>query len=426
MKRFAWLACTGVVAFHLVGAGRPTVRAESSHAIQQPTFKSGTALVEVDAVILDKAGKFVPGLQASDLEIFEDGRPQKIQQFYLVTHERGARAELANTPEVSQAEKGSYRVFVMMFDEAHLANESLLRAKRGGEDFIRDQMAAGDVGGIFVNGAMFKGRLTTDKQELIAGVHAVAPAFENRQALLATFRAFPRIPSEVDAARIADGARTLVEELGVKACREDPGDCEVAGGLQQVENLIQQKARLYTRQARIMTDRTMQSLHTVGRGLSRIPGRKTVVFISEGFFVEESRSALEMVAAEAARGGTTIYSIDARGLINSMSANPDAVRRERSRTTLFDTGEDGPYILAANTGGFIVRNIDDMSRAFGLIVRDTSTYYVIGYQPVNTTMDGKVRKIEVRAKVPDLEVRARKGYVAVALPPQAAMWGGKD
>ena len=71
-----------------------------------------------------------------------------------------------------------------------------------------------------------------------------------------------------------------------------------------------------------------------------------------------------------------------------------------ARATNFDTGDDGPNILTAGTGGFMVRNIDDISRAFGIIVRDTSTYYVIGYQPDNPTMDGKFRKIEVKSKIP--------------------------
>ena len=96
---------------------------------------------------------------------------------------------------------------------------------------------------------------------------------------------------------------------------------------------------------------------------------------------------------------------------------------ERARVTSFDTGEDGPNILTEGTGGFMVRNIDDITRAFGLIVRDTSTYYIIGYQPDNATMDGKVRKIEVKASVPGVKVRARKSYAAVKLPPQEAIWG---
>jgi hypothetical protein len=65
--------------------------------------------------------------------------------------------------------------------------------------------------------------------------------------------------------------------------------------------------------------------------------------------------------------------------------------------------------------------VDDISRAIGMVARDTSTYYVIGYQPENSTMDGKFRKIEVKARVDGLTIRARKGYAAVALPPLEAI-----
>jgi VWFA-related protein len=167
----------------------------------------------------------------------------------------------------------------------------------------------------------------------------------------------------------------------------------------------------------------MQNLESVARGLAKIPGRKTVVFMTEGFFVEDQRGSLETIAAQAARSGITIYSIDGRGLINGLGVNPDVTRMERSRAANFDTGEDGPNILTAVTGGFMIRNIDDISLAFGRIVRDTSTYYVIGYQPDNATMDGKVRKIDVKSSVPGIKVRARKSYAAVKLPPQEAIWG---
>jgi VWFA-related protein len=270
---------------------------------------------------------------------------------------------------------------------------------------------------------MYKGRLTVDKGELLSGIRAVQPAFENRQAILAPFRQWPRIDDEVQASKIADGAREVVERLGTKACREDQAACTGEGGLGNVENLIQQKARLYVRQARMMTDNTIQSLQRVANGLAKIPGRKTVVFMTEGFFVEESRTHLETIAAQAARSGITIYSIDGRGLINSMAVNPDVTMMDRSRITSFDTGDDGPTILTEGTGGIMVRNIDDAKRAFGLIVRDTSTYYIIGYQPENATMDGKVRKIEVKTNVPGTKVRARKAYAATKLPPQEAIWG---
>jgi VWFA-related protein len=412
----ARLAMCGAAAFLAVG----TVR---SAGWQQTTFKSSTALVEVDAVVLDKNGNFVPGLKVEDVTLLENGKPQKIQQFFMVTNNLGQTPGALASEHADEAQYGAHRVFVMLFDEAHLANDSLMRVKKGAEGFIRDMIHEGDAGGVFLNGGMYKGRLTIDKGELLAGVRAVQPAFENRQAILAPLMEWPRIPSEVDASRISEGARDVTDALGTKACQEDQQACQGEGGLGNVENLIQQKARLYIRQARMMTQRTIQNLESIARGLAKIPGRKTVVFMSEGFFVEDARSTIESVAAQAARSGITIYSIDGRGLVNGLSPNTDAVHRDRGRSTAFDTGEDGPTILTANTGGFMIRYLDDMSQAFGRIVRDTSTYYVIGYQPENATMDGKIRKIDVRANVPGAKVRARKSYAAVALPPQEAIWG---
>jgi VWFA-related protein len=388
-----------------------------------PTFKSTTELVEVDAVVLDKNGDFVPGLTADNITLYENGKPQKIQQFFMVTHDQGVSDGALRSPYADEAQAGAHRVFVMLFDEAHLSNDSLLRVKDGAAAFVREMFTAGDAGGVFLNGGMYKGRLTIDKGELLGGIRAVQPAFDNRQAILAPFRVWPRIDDEVEASRIADGGREEVERLGQKACSEDPDACRVAGGIGNVENLIQQKGRLYVRQARMMTDHTIQSLDRVANGLARIPGRKTVVMMTEGFYVEDSRSLLQTIAARAARNGITIYSIDGRGLINGMAANPDVVMTDRGRATAFDTGEDGPTILTEGTGGFIVRNIDDISRAFGLIVRDTSTYYIIGYQPDNATMDGKVRKIELKSNMPGVKIRARKSYAATKLPPQEAIWG---
>jgi VWFA-related protein len=409
----------GVVAVVLLGASHGAGGQAPQGVPSQPAFRSTTTLVQVDAVVLDTSGNFVPGLTADDITLLEDGKPQKIEQFYLVSHypAEGADPAASSAPP---AEERAQRVFVIVFDEGHLANESLLRVRKGAEQFIDEMMRPDDYGGVFVNGGMYHGRLTTSKTELIAAVRSARPAFENRQGLLAPFREFPRIPGEIDAARIADGARQLTDSLGADACRDDPFQCELEGGRQQVENMIEKKARHYVRQARVLTANTIQNLQYVNDRLSRIPGRKTLVLLSEGFFVEDSRATLRMVAAQAARGGTTIYSIDGRGLIHGSGGTPDVLQTGMTRATTFDTGEDGPTILTAGTGGLRVRNIDDITRAFGMIVRDTSTYYVIGYQPANATLDGKFRKIDVKTRVAGAHVRARKGYAATALPPPAS------
>ena len=263
----------------------------------QPTFKSSTELVEVDAVVLDKAGNFVSGLKPDDITLYENGKPQKIEQFFMVTHDLGLTEGSVASQYAEYAQFGAHRVFVLLFDEAHLANDSLARVKAGAETFVREMFTAGDAGGVFLNGGMYKGRLTVDKGELLGAIRTVQPAFETRQSILGPFREWPRINSEVEAWRIADGAREVTSALGVQACQQDPQACVSEGGLGNVENLIQQKARLYIRQSRMMTSATLRSLDRVAQGLAKIPGRKTVVLMTEGFFVEESPSLFLSVSS---------------------------------------------------------------------------------------------------------------------------------
>ena len=67
------------------------VATQSPQSPPQVTFRTTTSMVEVDVVIHDKKGDFVGGLTADDLQLFEDGKPQKIEQFYMVAHERGGQ-----------------------------------------------------------------------------------------------------------------------------------------------------------------------------------------------------------------------------------------------------------------------------------------------------------------------------------------------
>ena len=169
--RIARVLCCGAAALLLAGPERPL---QGQAAPQQPTFKSTTSLVEVDVTVLDKKGQFVPGLLAEDLSLFEDGKPQKIQQFYAVEHDAMPAATVERTLSRSEAEERARRFFVFVFDEGHLSAESLMRAKKGAEDFIRTQLQPGDMAGVFANGQMNKSRMTDDKVELLLFIWPLA------------------------------------------------------------------------------------------------------------------------------------------------------------------------------------------------------------------------------------------------------------
>jgi hypothetical protein len=69
--------------------------------------------------------------------------------------------------------------------------------------------------------------------------------------------------------------------------------------------------------------------------------------------------------------------------------------------------------LAENTDGRAIVNRNDIATGMKQITRDSSAYYLIGYNSSQTPSDGKFHEIKVRVKRPGLQVRARKGYWAL-------------
>src|SRR5260221_7047370 len=69
--------------------------------------------------------------------------------------------------------------------------------------------------------------------------------------------------------------------------------------------------------------------------------------------------------------------------------------------------------LLENSDGraIVKRNYIDV--AMKQIVKDSSAYYLIGYNSSQAPSDGKFHEIKVRVKRPGVQVRARKGYWAL-------------
>ena len=59
----------------------PTTRAQEKPTGQGFSFRTGVELINVTATVTDEHGRFVPNLKADDFIVYEDGKPQPIQQF---------------------------------------------------------------------------------------------------------------------------------------------------------------------------------------------------------------------------------------------------------------------------------------------------------------------------------------------------------
>ena len=75
-----------------VGALIAAAAALRAQTPQQPTFKSITDLVQIDAVVVDKQGRHVRGLKASDFTLLDRGKAQTVATFEEILHERVAPA----------------------------------------------------------------------------------------------------------------------------------------------------------------------------------------------------------------------------------------------------------------------------------------------------------------------------------------------
>ena len=70
-------------------------------------------------------------------------------------------------------------------------------------------------------------------------------------------------------------------------------------------------------------------------------------------------------------------------------------------------------MLAEQTDGRAIVNRNDLAVGMKQITRDSSAYYLIGYNSSQAPTDGKFHEIKVRVKRPGVQVRARKGYWAL-------------
>ena len=133
-------------------------------------------------------------------------------------------------------------------------------------------------------------------------------------------------------------------------------------------------------------------------------GRKTVIFVSEGFTlaVDDVRDLYQA----ANRANVAFYPVDPRGLTMS---NGRTTSGQMMNGLVSD--RDAMETLASETGGRAIVQKNDISAALGQVIRDSRAYYLIAYESPHPD-DGKFHKVTVRVKRPRATVFARTGYWA--------------
>lgn len=384
---------------------------------EQPVFRSGVNLIEVDVRVFDRDGRFVTDLTRDDFEIVEAGTPQRIEALYLIAGP--AAATPVTAPIVSsRAAAGplpasARQTWIFVFDTNHLIpGAGFDRAKEAVTEFLKTRFKDGDVGGIVAGGKMVNNRLTSVREELVAAATGVKPAPELRNVQLELTREWPRLQDPLEAIQISNNDNEALQRAITRACSDDPGACRTI----PPDLAVREKARRFHIEFERLTRDTLRTVSALASGLAKMAGPKTVVLLSDGFVTERMESDLRQSVGQTTRAGGRIYAIDVRGLNRGRGAgiiDQPAVDDEAGGPARFDALADGPNSLAVDTGGLMIRNENNIGRALETIAGDAGTYYVIGYRPANQAFDGKFRDIEVRVKRPGVRVRARRGYLAI-------------
>jgi VWFA-related protein len=437
MRRWIALAVTSLTV-GTADAGPPKPEGEA------PRFPAGAELVVVDAVVVDEAGRPMAGLGVEDFTVLEDGRPQPITSFEAAqipaprAAPRPATRPRASTNVVAAAAAAARtgRAFVVVFDELSLTAAQAQHAKQATVHFLKQAVGEGDRVSVVATGsrAWWTARMEEGREELAAFLERLQGRYAPGTSDLHM--------SDYEAMRVHVFDDTVVGERVRRRFWQqgvDPHDqvfhlrerhYDDHPGLNHP--MVRSRAAVVYREARERIRETLAVVERALRSLAATKGRKSLVLVSKGFVSDPKLEEFKSVLEASRRSNAAIYFLDARGLVGGPTElSAEWAQPVFERDVAFPAQEliletEGSESLALESGGFSIKNTNDLASGIERIASESRTYYLLGYKPAE--LDGRYHKLAVKVRREGLEVRARAGYYAVpeGQAPKAAHADGID
>jgi len=337
----------GSVSFiFLLSLAAPALAAKSPPKPQPPSFGEVVEVnvVNVEVWATDKAGNRINDLRKGDFQVLEDGKPVEISNFETVNASSASSAPAAAPPpgepsaavSAAAAPEDAWNL-VVYFDNQNLRPSSRTRALGQLREFLTTQLRPGDRVMLVSQDLGLNVRLpfTTDPAAIARAldgmktlsVHGVAIGNDRRQAFLAM---------------MAIQHDSLVNP--------DPLPCpqSIAG-----------PAHSYASGRRQEVLRTIGALTMLVNSLSGVPGRKTVLHVSDGIPFNPGEELFQFLVELCGGGGLTSglgrQAIIGTGAIVAGEEGVGAQKpREGSETDefrVFDAREIGPQAYQAASQG---------------------------------------------------------------------------
>ncbi len=377
---------------------------------QDGVIRINVNLVQVDAVVTDSKGKPVTDLKAADFEVLQDGKPQKISNFAFI-NVTGHSAVFAPPAPVAQSRNAPSapppppialrpdqirRTIAIVVDDLGLSFDSVVRVREAAKKWVNTSMQPGDLVAVIRTSAGMGAlqQFTSDKRLLNVAIDRVEYHFG--RVGVSSFAAIGAAPP-IDTSAFDDEVRQSY----------------LSGTFGAIQYVVQ--------------------------GLGELPGRKSVILFSENMELTfqqgtnlvntrtmtqlTNEDRLRRLADAANRSSVVISAVDPRGVVytglsaedNVSGMSPQQIAQVSSgRAQALIASRDGMVMLSQKTGGLFVQGNNDVSGALAQVIDDGDGYYLIGYEPDQSTFDEKnglkFHAISVRVKRSGLRVRSRTGF----------------
>jgi VWFA-related protein len=432
------------------------------HPQTQPsTVRSSAAGILMDVTVLDKDGHPVTDLKSEDFELTEDGKPQQIVSATLMRGgvptavPGGIRAAAAGAASSSTSAGATSpvrpeallqrtpTVTAILFDG--LSADSRPLATRAAAAFVNTLAPENEYAGVFLAGVALTTvqKFTNRVADLRGAVERVVMTASNNLSPEAERTRTPVRTQGLDQATpVTAGAEygSGAVSIGEREARLNGGGADPSEAL-----LTRMELRMEENYSRFLTeyegDSSLAGLRAAVTELAALPGRKSILYFTEALpITSRLKARFDALIGAANRANIAIYPVDAAGLrVHSKEAETARTINLGGAQGVGDASRgDGAYTkdlegqsealssrpasalgrLANETGGFLTDNTNDLAKGIARMQNERTTYYLLGYQPTNTALDGTFRRVTVKVKRGKVTVRARAGYVALCCPPR--------
>ena len=424
-----------------------------------PVIRTTSREVLLDLVVRDKHNHPIANLRPEEIEVYEDGVRQQIKAFrdvegkeQLQAEQRVAASE-ASGQAPAQPQKTLRQVNFVSIVFARIAPLNLEFAHQAVLEFLKSDNLPNTFVTIYSlsRNLELKQPYTNDKDALLKAADTAAKGLSTNAGLdVTTSLANSAIQSALGSLALqpqgpgSQGDPNLNLNVGALAtssllARNSSGEDAsfTLGSALEAQGALYEQLRFVGSYVDGMA--AMDSLHELVRSQEKLPGRKIILYLSDGLaFPVDRRDVVDNLISFANRSGVTFYTVNTQGLSVSSPMTGSLAAQDRTNTESglsramgnssspsgHDIGDELQLTAASNTqlnqrelaeatGGFAVENTNEIALPMQRMMEDIRNHYELAYTPSSTIYDGHFRKIEVKIARPKVTVETRNGYFAL-------------